>query len=95
MFAFWVNVDYFPQKLEKEYFLAPDLSQYTSRRSAYQALIKQAIPIYQPFKAKNRCFEQGASETELALMREGLVACSAFGQNWGVGISFGENRGQL
>ena len=54
-------------KTEKEYFLAPDQSQYTSRRSAYQALIKQ-----------------GATEEELALMREGLVNCSAFGQNWEV-----------
>ena len=36
-----------------------------------------------------RCFEQGASETELALMREGLVVCSAFGQNWGVGVNSG------
>ena len=31
---------------------------------------------------------QGASETELALMREGLVACSARGQNWGVSSNF-------
>ena len=40
-----------------------------------------------------RCFEQGASETELALMREGLVVCSAFGQNWGVGIHSGKTEG--
>ena len=40
-----------------------------------------------------RCFEQGASETELALMREGLVVCSAFGQNWGVGINSGISLG--
>ena len=42
-----------------------------------------------------RFFEQGVSEAELALMREGLVACSAFGQNWGVGIhSVGFNSGK-
>ena len=68
--------------------MAPDQSQYTSRRSAYQALIKQVILLnrFVLFCVNSKSnIQQGASESELALMREGLVNCSAFGQNWMVG----------
>ena len=52
---------------EREFFLAPNLTQFTSRRTVYQYIIQKGYPV-----------------EDVKKMRESLVTCDTFGNNWEV-----------